>query len=134
MVAEIIVTSILSFYLNQIHLRFQTFLCCDLLKYGRLNGRMVFMNAIVEIDKAGRIVVPKKLRDDLHLVPGTRLRIERSGDRLVFEQAFSEPQLILKDGMWVVSGSQTTEVDISDVIRQGYAEREARILEGSGLV
>jgi AbrB family looped-hinge helix DNA binding protein len=95
---------------------------------------MVFMNAIVEIDKAGRIVVPKKLRDALHLVPGTRLRIERSGDRLVVEQASSEPQLIMKDGMWVVSGSQKITVDdVNEIIRQGYAERQAHILEGSGL-
>lgn len=91
------------------------------------------MNTTVEIDKAGRIVVPKKLRDALHLVPGTRLRIERSGDRLVLEQASLGPQLIKKGGMWVVSGGQSTEVDISELIRQGYAEREARILEGSGL-
>jgi AbrB family looped-hinge helix DNA binding protein len=95
---------------------------------------MVFMDAIVEIDKAGRIVVPKKLRDALHLVPGTRLRIERSGDRMVFEHASPEPQLILKDGMWVVSGSQKITVDdVNELIRQGYAERQARILEGSGL-
>lgn len=91
------------------------------------------MNTIVEIDKAGRIVVPKKLRDAMHLVPGTRLSIERSGDRLVFEQASSEPQLIMKDGMWVVSGGQITVEDVNEIIRQGYAEREARILEGSGL-
>jgi len=91
------------------------------------------MNAIVEIDKAGRIVVPKKLRDAMHLVPGTRLSIERSGDRLVFEQASSEPQLIMKDGMWVVSGGQITVDDVNEILRQGYAEREARILEGSGL-
>jgi len=94
---------------------------------------MVFMNTIVEIDKAGRIVVPKKLRDALHLVPGTRLSIERSGDRLVFEQASSEPKLIMKDGKWVVSGGQITVDDVNEIIRQGYAERQARILEGSGL-
>ena len=91
------------------------------------------MNAIVEIDKAGRIVVPKKMRDALHLVPGTRLRIEQSGDRLIFEPAVSEPQLIMKDGMWVVSGGQITVEDVNELIRQGYAERQARILEGSGL-
>ena len=102
-------------------------------KNGNFDGRMVYMNATVEIDKAGRIVVPKKLRDDMHLVPGTRLRIERSGDRLVFEQDYAEPQLINKDGMWVVSGGPITEVDVSELIRQGYAERMERILEGSGL-
>jgi len=91
------------------------------------------MNATVEIDKAGRIVVPKKLRDALHLVPGTRLRIESSGDRLVMEPALSDPQVILKDGMWVVSGSPTVDIDIPDLIRQGYEERAKRIMEGSGL-
>ena len=38
-------------------------------------GKMAFMNAIAEIDKAGRVVVPKKFRDALHLVPGTRLSL-----------------------------------------------------------
>jgi len=93
------------------------------------------MNAIVEIDKAGRIVVPKKLRDALHLAPGTRLKIERNGDGMVLEHASPEPQLILKDGMWVVSGSQkVTADDVNEIIRQGYAERQARILADSGLV
>jgi hypothetical protein len=35
--------------------------------------------------------------------------------------------------MWVVSGDPITEVDVSELIRQGYAERMERILEGSGL-
>lgn len=91
------------------------------------------MSTRVEIDKAGRIVVPKKLRDQLHLVPGTRLRIERSGDRLTLEQDFSEPKLEMRDGLWVMTGGSPREIDISEVIRQGYEERHKRILEGSGL-
>lgn len=91
------------------------------------------MKATVEIDKAGRIVVPKKLRDELHLVPGTRLKIGRSGDRLVFEPDSPDSKLILKDGMLVVSGGPAEEIDIPALIQQGRDERMRRILEGSGL-
>ena len=41
------------------------------------------MIATAEIDKAGRLVVPKKLRDSLHLVAGTRVTIRQQGTELV---------------------------------------------------
>jgi AbrB family looped-hinge helix DNA binding protein len=91
------------------------------------------MNTIVEIDKAGRIVVPKRLRDALHLTPGTRLKVERAGDSLVLEQDFPEPKLEMIDGLWVMTGGTPADFDIPEMIRQGYDERHKRILEGSGL-
>ncbi len=62
------------------------------------------MDTIVEIDRAGRIVVPKKFRDALHLTPGTRLKIERSGDRLMLERDDPEPRLEMRDGLLVMAG------------------------------
>jgi AbrB family looped-hinge helix DNA binding protein len=91
------------------------------------------MNAIVEIDKAGRIVVPKQLRDELHLAAGTRLRVERAGDTLVLEPDYPEPTLEMRDGLWLMREMNSERVDIEDLIRQGYEERERRMLEGSGL-
>ncbi len=91
------------------------------------------MGATVEIDKAGRIVVPKKLRDELHLTPGTRLKVGRSGDSLVLEHDSPEAELEMKDGLWVMTGGQPAAEDISEMVRQGYEERHRRILEGSGL-
>ena len=92
------------------------------------------MNTTVEIDKAGRIVVPKKLREALHLIPGTRLKVERQGESLLLEPDFPEPQLILKDGMWVMTGGKAvSSEEVSRLIQQAYDERHSRIMEGSGL-
>jgi AbrB family looped-hinge helix DNA binding protein len=92
------------------------------------------MNAIVEIDKAGRIVIPKKMREAMHLKPRTRLKIEAEGDRLTLEPDFPESKLEMRDGLWVmVGGRPITTEDVNQAIRQGYEERHKRIMEGSGL-
>jgi AbrB family looped-hinge helix DNA binding protein len=92
------------------------------------------MNAIVEIDKAGRIVVPKKLRDDLHLVPGTRLRIERSGDRLTLMPSTIGARLVIKDGLPLILAPESSDAPVltnemvTELIAQGRLERERRFL------
>jgi AbrB family looped-hinge helix DNA binding protein len=92
------------------------------------------MNTIVEIDQAGRIVVPKKFRDALRLRPGARLKLEQAGDRLVLEQEYPEPRMEMRDGLLVmVGGPPLTEEDVNEAIKQGYDERHKRIMEGSGL-
>jgi AbrB family looped-hinge helix DNA binding protein len=92
------------------------------------------MSTIVEIDKAGRIVVPKKLRDALHLTPGTRLKVERAGETLMLEADFPEPRLEMRDGMWVMVGGPPITAEAADeVLRLGYEDRHKRIMEGSGL-
>jgi AbrB family looped-hinge helix DNA binding protein len=92
------------------------------------------MSAIVEIDKAGRIVIPKKMRDAMGLKAGTRLRLERTGDLLVMEPLADEAHLEMRDGLLVmVGGPPVTVEDVNEAIRQGYEERHKRIMEGSGL-
>jgi len=92
------------------------------------------MNGIVEIDKAGRIVVPKKLRDDLHLVPGTRLRIERNGDRLTLMPSSNAARLVIEDGLPLIVPADSSNTPIltsemvTELIEQGRREREQRIL------
>jgi AbrB family looped-hinge helix DNA binding protein len=62
------------------------------------DGKMPFMHATAEIDKAGRIVVPKKLRDSLHLVAGTRVTFHEEAGRLIVAPE-TKPGLSWKNGI-----------------------------------
>jgi len=92
------------------------------------------MNATVEIDKAGRIVVPKKLRDALHLTPGTRLTVERSGGNLVLMPSADVAQLVIENGTPLIfpdnrlNETILTNDMVNEIIAQGRLERERRFL------
>ena len=79
---------------------------------------------IVTIDRAGRIVVPKSLRDQFNLAAGTELEIEAVGDGLKLRKAGAEPSLIRKHGILVHHGSTRAAIDIAEFI---WAERNVRI-------
>ena len=87
------------------------------------------MNAIVTIDKAGRLVLPKPIRDALHLKPGDALEIEQTGDAITMRQPRSKAVMKRKNGFWVfdTGGRITTEMlnKTRDEIRE---EHERRIL------
>jgi len=88
------------------------------------------VNTIVEIDKAGRIVVPKKLRDELGLMPGTRLKVERSGETLVLEQDLPEPKLEMIDGLWVMTGGSQLPAEDFNAMLDEQRERRMRYVAG----
>jgi len=88
------------------------------------------MSTTVEIDKAGRIVVPKKLRDALHLIPGTRLKVERNGEALVLEPDFPEPRLVMKDGMWVMTGGPRLAGESATAMIDDERERRMNYVAG----
>ncbi len=48
------------------------------------------------IDRFGRVLIPKGIRDELGLVPGTRLSIERRGTGIALCPIAEEPQLLHK--------------------------------------
>jgi AbrB family looped-hinge helix DNA binding protein len=50
----------------------------------------------VSVDRAGRIVVPKALRDALQLKPGTRLEIRQEDGRLVLASPAVPMRLVRK--------------------------------------
>jgi AbrB family looped-hinge helix DNA binding protein len=92
------------------------------------------MNATIEIDKAGRIVVPKKLRDALHLAPGTRLKIERHGDTLVLTPNSTEAHLVIENGVPLIFPAEGTNAPVLNnetvnaLLLEARLERERRFL------
>ena len=65
------------------------------------------------IDKAGRLVIPKALRDSLGLVPG---EVEVTPDELVdIEQPLADDRLEGEDGLLVIPAADVTVSD--DLVR-----------------
>ena len=88
-------------------------------------------SAIVEIDKAGRIVIPKKMRDAMGLKAGTRLRVEQDRDELRLEADVPEARLEMRDGLLVlVGGGRRTAEDVNREIKE---MRERRMRHVAGL-
>ncbi|MCX7412441.1 MAG: AbrB/MazE/SpoVT family DNA-binding domain-containing protein [Planctomycetia bacterium] len=75
------------------------------------------------IDAAGRLVVPKSLRDQFHLAPGSELEIEPTSDGVIIRHADRGPALVNHDGVLVHHGPQTTDLDIATFMRR---ERESQ--------
>ena len=72
------------------------------------------------IDAAGRIVVPKRLRDALGLTPGTTLSVSRYGAGLALIPQGRTAQLVEEDGRLVAhAGRVVTDAEIFDLIDAG---------------
>jgi AbrB family looped-hinge helix DNA binding protein len=79
------------------------------------------------IDAAGRLVVPKTLREQFHLTPGSELEIEPTSDGVIIRPADRGPALVSKDGVLVHHGPPGATLDIAAFVRQ---ERESRSRRG----
>lgn len=83
---------------------------------------------ITTIDRTGRIVVPKSLRERFNLVAGTELEIEAGADRLQLRRVDAEPALVRKKGILVHHGGARTDLDVAAFIRAERDSRSRRLL------
>jgi AbrB family looped-hinge helix DNA binding protein len=79
------------------------------------------------VDRFGRIVIPKKIRDDFNLGSGTQVRFEESKEGIVLKPVHDEPNLHWKEGVLVFSGSALG--DLSEAIEKHREERARNILK-----
>ena len=86
------------------------------------------MTGKLTIDKAGRLVIPKALRDELHLAAGDSLQLESSGDVITLRPIQETAPLRKEQGFWVYrTGRSLEDLSIPDWIDKDREERNRRI-------
>jgi AbrB family looped-hinge helix DNA binding protein len=86
------------------------------------------MTTKLTLDKAGRVLIPKPLRQELHLGPGDTLQLESEGEQITLRPLRAKALLKKERGVWVYQG-EPTEASIPAVIDR---QREKRLLELMG--
>ena len=86
------------------------------------------MTAKLTLDKAGRVVLPKPLRDRLLLAPGDTLHLESEGERITLRPVRANVTLKKELGVWVYQG-ESTDASIADLIDRDRENRYRAVTE-----
>jgi AbrB family looped-hinge helix DNA binding protein len=83
------------------------------------------MNIRLTIDKAGRVVIPKPLREELQLEPGDTLEMESAGDQITLRPVRGKGPLAKEHGVWVFRAGQPLPASATDeMLQQIRSERD----------
>ena len=72
------------------------------------------MTAKIIIDKAGRVVIPKPLREEMQLAPGDALELESGGDQITLRPVRGTSPLQKEDGIWVFRTGKRIPASVTD--------------------
>ena len=84
----------------------------------------------LKIDKAGRVILPKPVRDRLGLHAGSDLEIQETPDGVVLRPADRRPSMVKRGSFWVHTGELPPGYDILKAIDE---DREERMRKAWGL-
>ncbi len=84
------------------------------------------MVVTLSIDKAGRLVIPKPVRERLGLAAGAEVELSELRDGLVLKVLSPHPSIEEVDGLLVHQGRPESDVDLRDATNE---QREDRIRE-----
>ena len=87
------------------------------------------MSSTISIDQAGRLVLPKAIRERFNLIGGTKLRVETIGDHLELTPIFEGNETVLteKKGLLIVPATGE-ECVATEAIAASRDDRESDIL------
>ena len=84
------------------------------------------MTATVILDKTGRILIPKSMREQLQLRAGSKLRLNVIDDRIELSEEVPKTKIVRKrDGLRVVVGWEG--FDAAKAVREMREEQVARL-------
>ncbi len=94
-----------------------------LMVYGIVNGMEL------RIDKAGRIVVPKPLRERLGFKPDTELEAIEQPEGVLLKRVEQRPSMVKVDGLWVHQGSAEPGANWERILEDVREERIESVLK-----
>ena len=81
------------------------------------------VRATIVLDKAGRVVIPKPLRDELRLGAGDTMQLESAGERITLRPLSAT--LRKERGVWVYRTGRPLPASVTDkTLRQLPEERD----------
>jgi AbrB family looped-hinge helix DNA binding protein len=84
----------------------------------------------LKMDKAGRVILPKPLRDRLGLHEGSDLLVEETPEGVILKPVEGRSSMVKKHGLWVHTGKVPPAFDLVQAVRD---DREDRIRKLSAL-
>jgi AbrB family looped-hinge helix DNA binding protein len=84
------------------------------------------MTTKLTLDQAGRVMIPKALRDELHLGPGDSLQLESEGERIMLRPVRGTMPLQKEDGIWVFRLGEPLSVSATDAVLEDLREERDR--------
>jgi AbrB family looped-hinge helix DNA binding protein len=87
------------------------------------------MNTTLTLDRAGRIVLPKAVRDELQISPGDPLELEASDECIVLRPARGKGRMKKEHGVWVFDAGVPMDSEVpKKVLQKIRRERDRKVL------
>lgn len=81
----------------------------------------------ITIDKTGRIVIPKRIRERYNMHPSTPIELETGAEGVFLKVIAQQPSLIKKQGILIHHGSDTVSLDTADLVNRERQKRNSEI-------
>jgi AbrB family looped-hinge helix DNA binding protein len=89
------------------------------------------MTTTLTIDRAGRLVLPKPVREELQLSAGDSLELESSEDQIVLRPVRGAATMRKKQGVWVMGTGRPLSAEVVSQTIQKIRNQRGRVDAGS---